>query len=138
MSEQDRGGGPGARPEDAAGIPLVDLHDPDNAAIPVLRSLQRMLLKHPVAAQALFAALVAEGRRFARTAEGKAMQSKLEHSPLVQQASHVLDMSTLSLLEENPVDFLPSNYLDVLFMLAGDPDSDRILSELFGAAGSSS
>src|SRR5580692_407187 len=43
---------------------------PDTELSAILRRAQLVLLKHPVAAQAAYAALIAEGRRFAATPEG--------------------------------------------------------------------
>ena len=115
----------------AGELPTIELHDVETQAVRVLRTLQLALLKHPVAAQAAFNALVAEGRRFATTAEGSALRSKLERSELVHRARLVFDFGTLSLLEHNPPEILPSAYLDVLFMLGGSERSDDVLQQLF-------
>ena len=112
-------------------LPIVELHDPEDASLKVLRALQQIMLKHPVAAQSAFSALVAEGRAFANTPDGRRLSQKLEGSALLQQANLVFDLSTLSMLEENPPDVLPSTYFDVLFMLAANPASDHILNQLF-------
>jgi hypothetical protein len=112
-------------------LPVFELHDLDSRALRVLRTLQAALLKHPVASQAAFNALLAEGRRFAATPEGGALKAKLERSELVHRARLVLDFATLSLLEQDPPDVLPSAYLDVLFMLASSQRSDEILDAVF-------
>src|SRR5580693_1180923 len=57
---------PAFRPAEDAGEGAAE----DGALGEILRRAQLLLLKHPVAAQAAFAALIAEGRRFAATPEG--------------------------------------------------------------------
>ena len=54
-------------------IPALELRDEDdnsNQLVELLREFQFVLLRHPVASQALFSSLVEEGRQFARTQEG--------------------------------------------------------------------
>jgi hypothetical protein len=122
-----------ATPDGDDALPTVELHDFEARAVCVLRTLQLALLKHPVAAQAAFNALVAEGRKFGATAEGRELRSKLERSELVHRARLVFDFGTLSLLEHNSPEILPSAYIDVLFMLGGSERSDEVLEQLFRA-----
>lgn len=124
-----------AGPETADGIPTIELHDPEQQTLRVLRTLQAALLKHPVAAQAAFNALIAEGRAFAGTSRGQLAQAALERSSLLHRARLVFDFSTLSLLEQEPPDIMPSAYIDALFMLGSSARSDEILQELFRAEG---
>lgn len=112
-------------------LPAVELHDFDDRAVRVVRTLQLALLKHPMAGQAAFNALLAEGRAFAKTAEGRALRAKLERSELVHRARLVFDFATLSMLEQSPPDVLPSAYVDVLFMLGANRRSDEILDKVF-------
>ena len=113
--------------------PRIELRDPEPMEVALLRRLQVMLLKHPVAAQAIFTALVAEGRRFAATPDGAAWQARLAQSSLLQRARLVFDLTTLGLLEERPEGDLPSSYLDALFMASGG-EVDGLLNELFWGA----
>lgn len=113
------------------GIPVVDLHDRDEDILRVLRALQAALLKHPVAGQAVFNALVSEGRNFAKTCDGKAARDKLERSELLHRARLIFDFGTLSMLEHDPPDIMPSAYIDTLFMLASGDRADHILHRLF-------
>ena len=110
----------------------IELSDPAPVEINLLRELQRVLLMHPVACQAAFGALIAEGRRFAETAEGREWRNRLVHSPLLAQVRLVFDLSTLGLLEERGAG-LPSTYLDALFMVAAGGDADGILNRMFWA-----
>jgi hypothetical protein len=120
-----------AAPDGGDALPTIELHDFEARAVRVLRTLQLALLKHPVAAQAAFNALVAEGRKYGATVEGRQLREQLERSELVHRARLVFDFGTLSLLEHNPPEILPSAYIDVLFMLGGSERSDDVLEHLF-------
>jgi hypothetical protein len=115
-------------------LPRIELRDPAPTEIALLRAVQRALLKHPVAGQAVFTALVAEGRRFAGTADGGTWRERLVRSTLLQQARLVFDLATLGMLEERGDGELPSSYLDALFMAAAGGDADAILNRLFWSA----
>ena len=112
-------------------VPRIELRDPAATEAALLRALQGVLLTHPVACQAAFTALVAEGRRFAETAEGRTWRGRLLGSSLLQQARLVFDLTTLGLLDEGSTGQLPSNYLDALFMAAASGDRDAILNRVF-------
>ena len=112
-------------------IPTVELQNFDEATLKTLQSLQRMLLKHPVAFQAAFSALVAEGRKFGQTPEGKTLKRKLEGSRIISQLQYIFDITSFSLLERDPPDLLPSSYFDTLFMLSASDRSDDLLDRLF-------
>jgi hypothetical protein len=124
---------PAVEREDAPGddLPTLELHDLESSALRVLRSLQLALLKHPVACQAAFNALLAEGRAFGATREGAEQRAKLERSQLLHRARLAFDFSTLSLLEQDAPDIMPSAYVDVFFMLSGSGRPDEILHKLF-------
>jgi hypothetical protein len=109
----------------------IALRDPDDEILAALRRIQVLVIQHPIAAQAAFAALVAEGRRVARTPEGRAWAQRLERSALLDHLRPVWKMVTLASLEEDAADVLPSAYLDGLF-LAAARDKDRILETLSG------
>lgn len=114
----------------------IELRDPALAELALLRSLQRILLTHPVACQAAFTALIAEGRSFSATPEGRAWRARLLGSSLLQRARLVFDVATLSMLEEGAPDHvLPSSYLDALFMAATSGDADELLNRLFWSEG---
>jgi len=113
------------------GIPTIELHDLDASTLGVLSALQRMILKHPIAFQAAFSALIAEGKSYEKTPEGRDAKARLENSPLVHQLQYVLDLTTFSLLERAPPDILPSAYIDTLFMLSASDHSDTLLDRLF-------
>jgi hypothetical protein len=110
----------------------VELRDPVATQVDMLRRLQSALLTHPVACQAAFTALLAEGRRMAATPEGQAWRGRLIHSSLLRQVRLIFDLSTLGMLEEDrAAGEMPSNYLDALFMLAAGGEADGVLNRLF-------
>jgi len=117
------------------GLPRVALRRPDGDPVAVLRRLQRVILTHPVAAQAAFGALVAEGRRFAQTAAGAEWQRRLTRSPLLRRARAPWDAATLWMLEDVTPNVLPSAYVDALCSVAQSKDLeemvDRLLRGLF-------
>jgi hypothetical protein len=93
-------------------LPAVEAH------VQMIRRLQAIVLKHPLAANAVFAALIAEGLAFARTPEGKLWRDKLAGSELLHRARLLLDFPGLSILERDEEQTLPSGYLDAIFMFA--------------------
>jgi hypothetical protein len=109
----------------------IELREPAITEVALLQSLQRVLLKHPVAAQAAFTALVREGRQFATTPEGRLWRERLAQSAVLQQVRLVLDLATLGMLEERGDSEVPSSYLDALFMLASGGETDAVLNQLF-------
>jgi hypothetical protein len=98
--------------------------------VELLRRLQTFVLKHPVAAKAAFAELVAEGDAYATTAEGKRWAEKLAGSELMHRARLLLDLPGLSLLERDRNRALPSGYLDAVFMLASAQKPGGMLDPL--------
>lgn len=104
----------------------------DAATLDLLRGLQHQILRHPVAFRAATAALVEEGRRFAKTPEGAAWRARLERSPWLPRARLLLKMLSLSMVEDGPVEELPSAYLDALFQAARREDVDQVIDRLFG------
>jgi hypothetical protein len=114
-------------------LPRVELSDPEQEEIRVLRAAQLLLLKYPVAGQAAFSALIAEGRRFAQTPEGEVWKRRLSRSSLVHRARLVWEITTLWMLEENPPHLLPSAYLDALCMAASSEELEPLLDRLFRA-----
>jgi hypothetical protein len=117
-------------------IPTLELQNFDEATLRVLHSLQRIILKHPLASQSAFSALIAEGKMFEKTLEGRELKARLEGSSMVRELRYIFDLSTFSLLEHEPLDILPSAYLDTLFMLARSDRSDELLDCLFRQAAS--
>lgn len=120
------------------GLPRCALRAPASDPVAVLRRLQGVLLTHPVAAQAAFAALVAEGRRFAASPAGRCWQERLVRSPLLRRARAPWDAATLWMLAEGSPDVLPSAFVDALCAIAqsqqADPLLDRLLRGVLGGS----
>jgi hypothetical protein len=117
-------------PPDEYDLPTVALPAPEQA-LRVLRQLQVAALKHPAAAKAAFGALVAEGRAFAQTPEGTAWRDRLAGSALLHRARLVFDFPGLSMLQSDRPDFLPSAYVDAIFMLACSDKPADLLDSMF-------
>lgn len=109
----------------------VVLRDPEDELAQVLRRAQLLLIQHPVAAQAIFRAFVAEGRAFAETAEGRRLREELAGSELIRRGRVVWEVGTLNLLEEDGETVLPSKLLDAVVQAAGVEALEPFLSKLF-------
>jgi len=116
---------------DTHGLPRLVVRDRDAPVRDVLREAQYALLKHPVAAQAAFASLVAEGRRFAATPEGRGWAERLASSELMREGRTVWEVATLQILEEEPANLLPSTYVDALVKATSSPELESLLARLF-------
>lgn len=103
----------------------------DAELLALLTRLQRVVLEHPVAAQAAFAALVAEGRAFARTEEGSAWQRRLASSRLIQKGRAIWEVATLNVLEEDSSTVIPSRVLDAFVKLTHEQMLETLLGRLY-------
>lgn len=103
-----------------AGSPGGSPHADEVTAL--LHRARRLLLQHPIAAQAAFCALVAEGRRFAATPEGRQWAAALATSPLIRHASELWGALGLDMLEEDPDTVVPSAWLEALVRGAQSPN----------------
>ena len=112
------------------GVPRLTLGLPDDPLRHILHAASLALLKHPVAAQAAFAAFVAEGRRFAETAEGRRWKAALVDSDLVRRGTALWEGSVLNTLEDNSDALLPSTILDAIVQAAGRRDLLAFLHEI--------
>lgn len=104
-----------------------ELHD-------LLTRLQLAIVAHPIAAQALFRALVAEGRAFAATPAGRRWAAMLADSPLVQRGRMVWDVTTLRMLDDDPDTVLPTTLMDAFVRTAAKETLEPFLSRLFEQA----
>ncbi len=114
-----------------AHLPRLRIGDPEVRLLERLRQLQFSLLRHPVAAQAAFSAIVAEGRRFAETEEGREWLLRLQDSDLARRGRVVWEVVTLKMLEERSPDPLPSAYLDALVKTCASEELEPLLARLF-------
>lgn len=126
MADNDTG-----KPDGADGPAPEKVRDIDDVALQVFGLVQQAIIKHPIAAQAAFNALVTEGQHFAETHEGKRWKKRLMKSDAINRAQQYFELSTLMLLEKNPPGVLPSAYIDTLMMLASGEASEDMQDRLF-------
>lgn len=104
------------------------LDERDDELSRLVRAVHVLLLKHPIAARSLYAALAAEGRAFAQTEEGARWQQRLAGSELLRRGQSVWDVMTLNMLEEEGPRLLPSQYVEGLCHAASMADLESRLS----------
>jgi hypothetical protein len=80
----------------------------------LLESTRAAVFRHPIAVQAAFAALVAEGRRYAETEEGAELLEGLLRSPGLSRLRVAWEVLTMSAFVEKPEGALPSVFVDTL------------------------
>lgn len=102
--------------------------DPEDEAVRRLRAAQSALLKYPIAAQAAFAAMVREGRRYAETEEGEQWRRRLAGSAMLGKARTMFEGLSSGMLAEDGA-ALPSTYVDG-FLQALDRNLEEVLGEL--------
>ena len=112
-------------------VPVVDLGEPEAERLDVLRAAQAWVIEHPVAAQSLFAAFVAEGRRYAATPEGAALRERVAGSDLARRGRVLWEVGTLNVLEERPEGPLPGRVVEAMAQALATPDLERLLARLF-------
>jgi hypothetical protein len=103
----------------------------DEELVQILREGQFLILRHPVAAQAALQALVAEGRRFAETADGRRWKDRLARSELIRRGRMIWQGSVLNMLEEDSPAPLPSAFLDAVLAASASENLPALLSQLF-------
>ena len=98
--------------------------------VALLHHAQRAIFEHPVAAQAAFAALVAEGREFAKTPEGAAWHERLSNARFIEKAQTIWEGVALNVLEDDASTVIPSRILDGFVRLLHERALDTILAKL--------
>jgi hypothetical protein len=109
--------------------------DDDRELIAALRSFQEALWRHPMAVQTVFSALVREGREYAKTPEGAALQDGLSRSPSLARARMIWEVLSLSAFVEKPDGALPSVFLETLLRGVKVGAIEPLLSRLFERRG---
>ena len=110
-------------------LPRLILHDSD-ALLRLLHFFQRLLVRNPQAARAIIQAIVAEGRRFAGTSDGRRWKQSLTTSALVQHGRLIWQAYGLDALLENEPALVPSDWLDYLIDVMERADLEAVLSQL--------
>lgn len=111
----------------------VEFHDePEDLELEqALRAIQHAIMTHPIAAQAIFYALVREGRAYAETDEGAAWRDRLAGSELVVRARVLWDALTVRALEDDEQTVLPTAILEAMVKAASSPNMEAVLEDLF-------
>jgi len=112
-------------------VPRLVLSRPEDSLETVLRQASLLVLKHPIAAQAIFSAFVAEGRRFAATPEGRRWKRALADSELVRRGRALWERSVLSMLQDTPDTVIPTSILDAVVQAVGRDDLPDLIELVF-------
>jgi hypothetical protein len=102
----------------------------EKKVLDALGELQQFVLQHPVAAQKIFAALVAEGRRYAATPEGARRARALADLPAMARARQFWESSLAGVLEEGGDTVLPSSYVEIVMQGGRLRSPETLLSEI--------
>lgn len=87
----------------------------DRAIDRAVRQLARAVVKHPIAAQAAYQALVREGRAFAETDEGRVLRAQLARSELVARLRTAWELVTVGMLRDDaPAGAIPTVVIEAL------------------------
>jgi hypothetical protein len=88
-------------------------------------------VQHPLAAQAAFSALLAEGRCFAGTPEGAAWKAALAGSDMVRHGRPLWEALSLNSLEEEPSAVVPSSYLEAIYRAVSFTGLEGLIRQLW-------
>jgi hypothetical protein len=102
--------------------------EPDDELARLLFELRWLVLKHPIAAQATYRALIEEGRRFGVTAEGRSWRERLEGSALIRRGKAIWELGTLGMLDGDTDRILPTQLIDAFARAAGRRDLEEALA----------
>jgi len=100
-----------------------------------LRAIQALLMRFPMATQAAFSALVAEGRAYAQTRAGAELLQQLMHSKRANRARVVWEILTLSGITDQRTQAVPSLFLDKIARTLVVERLEPLLSRLFDRNG---
>ncbi|MFV8750947.1 hypothetical protein ACNOYE_10420 [Nannocystaceae bacterium ST9] len=127
------GGGPASEPAPEP-APTQGAASPDSPELEQLLALLEQarvfLLRHPIASQAVFTALVGEGRRFAASERGAEWARTLAQAPAMTRARAVWEATSLNLLSADEQAVLPSTWVEALLRSVELPELDRLLARL--------
>jgi hypothetical protein len=108
---------------------VLPAEEEDDAAA-LLGHVQELIFRHPVAAQAIFRAFVAEGRAFAHTEEGRGWADRLSRSDLVRQGRLVWEAVSLNALDDREDTVLPSALLDAFAKAISEADLHAVVESM--------
>ena len=113
-------------------VPPEDVPCGERAMYELLVGARRAVFGNPSAARRLFDLLVAEGRRYARTAAGAELRDALVASEAVGHLRRVWDIVTLSVLDgPAPPSAVPDAWAELLAdLITGRMIDDAVLARL--------
>jgi hypothetical protein len=117
---------PGSRPRTPKREAISDAELTRTLAV-----LQRAIFKYPMAVQAAFETLVAEGRSFAQTDEGRDWQERLLRAKQTGRLRMVWEVLSLGAFTERSDGLLPSVFVDSLVRTLTREHLEPLLSRVF-------
>ena len=108
-------------------------YDPED--LQTLKRLRRAIFKYPMATQAAFAALVAEGRRYALTDEGAEWRKRLGHAKATGRARMLWETLSLGTFSDRIEEPLPGALAEALLQTLRRQHLEPLLAKLFGKDG---
>ena len=112
-----------------AKLPRLSLQDND-LLLRLLRDGQHLLLYNPRTAQSILQALVAEGRHFAQTPDGRLWQQKIAESDIIKKGRLIWQAFGLDNLLKDEPDIIPSEWLEHISKALDNTDLETMLSQL--------
>jgi hypothetical protein len=103
----------------------------DAEVLATLRALERVIFKYPMAIQAAFSALAAEGRRYAGTPEGSLWQRRLAAAHSMGRARMLWEVLSLSAFTEKNAGPLPGVFVESLVRVLRTRHLEPLLSRVF-------
>jgi hypothetical protein len=113
----------------ATAVPSADA-DEESIRL-ALTQVHRSIFKYPIAVQAAFSALVAEGRRFAQTPEGQQWRTRLTQAEETGRARMLWEVLSLGSFTEHNDSPLPSVLVDTLVHTLRTKKLEPLLAKLF-------
>lgn len=113
------------------GGPAIGSEEPDGEAFEAVRTFHEVLLRYPLAAQAAFSALVAEGKAYADTPEGHDLLRRISRSKKAARLRIIWEVLTMSGMTEKPEGALPGVFLDKLARTLTVEGIEPLIARLF-------
>ena len=111
--------------------PVITIDEPVEETARLLRALQAALLTHPFATRAAIRVLVAEGRAFAETEEGRLWRTRLDRSNAMRTARTLWEGLAYPLVADGLPTSLPTVALDDLFAAVSAGGAEAALARAF-------
>lgn len=108
-------------------LPTTTAEDP---VVRLVDQARRVVFKHPAAAQSAYRALVAEGRRYAKTPEGRAWRARLDASEALRRMRPLWEAATMNLLDGAEGAALPGAFIELLAQALSRTDLEAVTAAL--------